>query len=222
MITPADLSLEESHGFKFDITNLDACRKAFSNHDMVIHLAAVPYTNASFEEILPANIIGTYNIFQAAIEAGVKRVIYASSAHTIEGYPTDVQVKPDMPTRPQNLYGASKVYGEALGSYYAYQQGLEVVAVRIGAFKYPHEWEHLNTRDLSAWSEPGDICSLFVDCLEVDMKDNPFFIAHAISDNKYKRLDISSTKKYLGYSPKSDAFKTWGITIPDNSEPKKA
>lgn len=220
-ITLADISLKDPRGIEFDITDLDACRRAFSAQDCVIHLAGVASPDASFDKILPSNIIGTHNIFQAAMETGVNRVIYASSAQTIEGYPTDVQVRADMPTRPKNLYGVSKVYGEALANYFAYQHGLEAIAVRIGAFEYPHEWEHLDTRDLSAWSEPGDISSLFVDCLKVDMTNNPFFIAHAISDNKYKRLDITDTKNILGYSPKSDSFTTWGITIAEDSKPRK-
>ena len=71
--------------------------------------------------------------------------------------------------RPKNLYGASKAFGEALASYFAYQEGLEAIAVRIGAFRYRQDWNKMSARDLSAWASPRDICALFVRCLEADL-----------------------------------------------------
>ena len=64
-----------------------------------------------------------------------------------------------MPTRPKNLYGVSKVFGESLGAYYTYQQNIEVIAIRIGAFQYQQDYSQLSSRDLSAWSEPVDAVS---------------------------------------------------------------
>lgn len=83
---------------------------------------------------------------------------------------------------------------------------MEVIAIRIGAFEYNHEWRELNARDLSAWSEPQDLCSLFINSINSALVDEPFVIAHGISNNRFKRMDISETKKTLGYDPKSDAF----------------
>ncbi|HHF0518535.1 TPA: NAD-dependent epimerase/dehydratase family protein [Vibrio alginolyticus] len=75
--------------------------------DIVVHLAGLSSPDTPFEHLLSANIVGTYNIFQAASETKVKRVIYASSAQTIERYPHDTQIKEHMPVCPKNLYGAS-------------------------------------------------------------------------------------------------------------------
>ncbi|WP_375753652.1 hypothetical protein [Vibrio sp. HN007] len=115
----------------------------------------------------------------------------------------------------------SKVFGEALGAYYAYQRNTEVIAVRIGAFEYQHEWSQLSSRDLSAWSESQDLCSLLINSIEYDLTDEPFVIAHGISNIRFKRLDISETKKALGYDPKSDAFDVWGTELTSESKPNE-
>lgn len=221
-LTLADLTTSNERGLVLDVSDITAVRKVFEEHniDTVIHLAGLASPDTPFEHLLPANIVGTYNVFQCASENKVKRIIYASSAQTVEGYPLDIQVSEDMPTRPKNLYGVSKVFGEGLGAYYAYQQGIEVVAVRIGAFEYQHEWSQLSSRDLSAWSEPEDLCSLLINSIETDLSDEPFVIAHGISDNRFKRLDITATKQALGYEPKSDAFKVWGTGFSTESIPK--
>jgi len=216
----ADLRIKDGRGMEIDIANLSACRLACEAVDTVIHLAAVASPDASFEEILPANIVGTYNVFQTASEAGVRRIIYASSAHVIAGYPLDRQVRTDMPVRPKNLYGVSKAYGEAIGAFFAYQKNVEVIAVRIGAFGYKHDWVQMSADDLGAWVEPEDLCTLLVRCIEAEMAEGPFMIAHGISDNGFKRLDLSDTRRRLGYNPKADAFKAWDIGLHDNSMPK--
>ena len=125
-----------------------------------------------------------------------------------------------MPTRPKNLYGVSKVFGESLGACYAYQQNIEVVAIRIGAFQYQQEYSQLNSCDLSAWSESVDVNSLLINSIETDLNDEPFVIAHGISNNRFKKLDITETKKSLGYEPESDAFEVWETGFSDQSIPK--
>ena len=218
----ADLTVSEKRGIELDVSDLTAVRSFFEENDIdiVIHLAGLAAPDTPFEHLLPANIVGTYNIFQSAYENKVQRVIYASSAQTIEGYGLDVQVKEGMPVRPKNLYGVSKVFGEALGAYYAYQKNIEVVAIRIGAFEYQEEWSQLSARDLSAWSEPQDLCALFINSIESDLMDEPFVIAHGISNNRFKRLDISETKKALGYDPKADAFNSWNNGFLTESKPR--
>ena len=216
----ADLEISDERGIKIDVVDLSSCRTACKAVDTVIHLAGVASPDSSFEVILPVNIVGTYNIFQAAYEAGVRRIVFASSVQAVEGYPLDTQVRTDMPVRPKNLYGVSKAFGEALAAYYAFQKNIEAVAIRIGAFEYQNEWTQLNSRDLSAWTEPDDLCSLIVKCIDADLSDTPFIIAHGISDNRFKRLDLSDTKRHLGYDPKSDSFATWNIDFVRESKPK--
>ena len=215
-----DLIAKEERDIALDVTDLLSCKRACEGVHTVVHLAGVASPDSSFEQVLNINMVGTQNIFQAALEAGVKRVVFASSAQTIEGYPLDVQVNENMPVRPKNLYGVSKVFGEALGSYYAYQKQLEVVVIRIGAFEYAHEWKKLGFRDMSAWAEPEDICSLIHRSIETKLQDSPFIIVHGISDNRFKRLDLERTKSLLGYKPKGDSFKVWHMGLDEESEPR--
>lgn len=217
----AELNAVGGRAITLDVTDLSACRKACEAVDTVIHLAGVASPDAPFEALLPVNVNGTYNIFRAAADAGVRRVVYASSAQAVEGYPLDVQVRTDMPVRPKNLYGVSKAFGEALASYFAYQEGLEAIAVRIGAFENAHDWEQMSGRDLSAWANPDDICALLAACIVADLGEERFVIAHGISDNRFKRLDLTDTRARLGYAPKADAFSTWDVRVFNESEPTK-
>lgn len=215
----ADLQVADERSIILDVRDFQACRKACEGVDTVVHLAGVASPDSPFEAILPVNITGTYNVFRAASEAGVRRVVFASSAQVVEGYPLDVQVHADMPVRPKNLYGVSKAFGEALAAYFAYQEELEAVAVRIGAFEYPSEWSRMGARDLSAWASPRDLCVLLTQCIEVDLVEESFLIAHGISDNRFKRLDLTETRACLGYTPEEDAFKVWQVGLDDASEP---
>jgi uronate dehydrogenase len=216
----SDLEVTDKRGTKIDITDLTSCREACEDIDTVIHLAGAASPESTFNEVFPVNIVGTYNIFQAASETGVTRIIYASSAQVIEGYSLDIQVKTDMPIRPKNLYGVSKACGEALAAYYAYQKKLEAIVVRIGAFEYQEKWIQMSPRDLSAWADPQDICSLFIRCIETELTEGPFLIAHGISDNLFKRLDLSDTKTRIGYAPKSDSFTAWNVALHQKSKPR--
>lgn len=188
-----------------DLQDLTACRKACEGMDMVIHLAADPSPKADFmESLLGNNIITTYNVFRAAQEAGCKRVIFASSIHAVGAYPPDVQVKVDMAVRPQDLYGVSKCFGEALAAHFAFNEGLPGIALRIGAYLFPHELGLLAPDEQAAYLDPDDFNNLLIKCLETP--EITFVIAHAISDNKYKRLDLTEARELLDYEPKVDVF----------------
>ena len=187
-------------------TNLhELCKGA----DVIVHLAGVPDPNAEFEEIPPANILSTTYLLEAARKAGVKRFVFASSAQTIEGYPVDNQVKSGMAVAPSNLYGVSKCYGEALCSFYATHPGLTCVSLRIGAFE-PKDGPPLETkRDLSAWLSHDDAVHLIDRAIQADIEGS--FVAQGISNNRFKRLDLTETRKVLGYNPQDDAFETFPI-----------
>lgn len=187
-----------------DLQNMDECRKACEGMDMVIHLAADPSPGADFMgSLLGNNIVMTYNLFRAAKEAGCKRVIFASSIHAVGAYPEDVQVKVNMPVRPNDLYGVSKCFGEALAAYFAYREGLPSIALRIGAYLFPEEYKYLAAQQ-DFFSDPDDFNDLLIKCLETP--NIIFAIAHAISDNRFKRLDLTETREMFEYQPKADAF----------------
>ncbi len=191
-----------------DLQSLDVCRQACEGMDMIVHLAANPSPEAGFEGLLGNNIIAAYNMFRAAQEAGCRRFIYASSVHAVAAYPPDVQIKVNMSVRPTNLYGVSKCFGEALAAYFAFNEGLPSIVLRIGAYVFPEHPEDLIPAERDAFLSPDDFNDLLIKCLETP--DITFAIAHAISNNKFKRLDLTETRERLGYDPQADAFELFG------------
>ncbi len=188
-----------------DLQSLEACQKACAGIDWVIHLAADASPEADLDSLLPNNIVATYNMFRAARAAGCQRFIYASSAHVVSAYPADVQIKACMPVRPKNLYGVSKCFGEALAAYFAFSEGLPSIVLRIGAYLFPDECaQGAGANELDAFLSPDDFNALLLKCLETP--NITFAIAHAISDNRFKRLDLTETREQFGYSPQADAF----------------
>lgn len=200
--------LADYEAVSLDVANLEMCQEACNNVDTVVHLAADPSPEADFyDSLLDANIRGTFNIFRAAKDQGCRRVIYGSSLQTVEGYPLDVQAHPDSPTWPTNMYGVSKVFGEAVARYFASSEDLSSLVVRIGSFDHPPFRDTLDSRKLSTYVSPRDISQLLVRCIEVSNIE--FAIVHGISDNRFKRLDLASTKDTLGYEPQDDAFEVF-------------
>ena len=192
-----------------DLSDANAAGALCLGVDAVVHFAGVPDPDAEFDDVLPANILATTYLIEAAHKARCRRFVYASSAQTIEGYPVDRQIVPGMAVAPANLYGVSKCYGEALCSLYATQHGLSCVSLRIGAFE-PADGPPLETmRDLSAWLSYRDATHLIDRAIQAEIDGN--FVAHGISNNRFKRLDLTETCKVLGYAPQDDAFSTFTI-----------
>lgn len=200
---------ENTRGFPFlqaDITDLAAMRSACEQVDVVLHLAADPWAGAPWESLLPNNVIGAYNVFQAAHETGCRRIIFASSINAVCGYPTEVLVSTTAPVRPPNLYGVSKVWGEALARFYADTTGLSCICLRFGWVVSADDAEiRPGNADLRDVLTHGDLARLVVGSFEAP-DDLRFGIFHGISNNRHRRFDISDTRKTLGYEPQDDAF----------------
>lgn len=203
-------SVSGPHRFaQSDLSDANTAEGLCQGVDAVVHLAGIPDPNAEFDDVLPANILATTYLIEAARKANVSRFVFASSAQTIEGYPVDRQIVPGMAVAPANLYGVSKCYGEALCSLYATRHGMSCVSLRIGAFE-PADGPPLETkRDLSAWLSHRDATHLIDRAIQAEI--NGSFIAHGISNNRFKRLDLTETCKVLGYAPQDDAFSTFPI-----------
>lgn len=187
--------------FIADIRGLELMRKAMEGVDTVVHLAANASAQADFEtQVLPMNIIGTHQVFQAAADAGVKRIIFASSIHAVGAYPPDVQVHWDTPVRPCCEYGAGKCYGEALGRYFSDRYGLSFIAVRIGGFHHDDAPGHHDPRSIDLMVSDEDLTQLMTKAVDAP-ESLKWTIVHALSDSAFKRLDISHTREILGYNP---------------------
>jgi nucleoside-diphosphate-sugar epimerase len=196
-----------------EIADLDACRAACAGIDTVVHLAADPSPDADFYgSLLDNNIKGTYNVFRAARDQGCQRVIFASSVHAVIGYMPDVQAHPESPVRPVNMYGVSKCFGEAVAHYFAASEGLSSIAIRIGAFE--GNWAKNNPRAdiMTRFISQRDMSHLLVRCIETP--DIRFAIVHGSSDNRFKLMDITSTRELLGYQPQDDGFRFFDVDLP--------
>ena len=186
-----------------DIANLDDMKELCAGIDTVLHLAANASPSATWDELLTPNIIGAYNMYVAAKSAGCRRLIYASSIHAASGYPADVQVKTSEPVNPGDLYGVTKCFGEALGRYFAEKEGLSVIALRIGAFQ-PIETaqQEENIGLIDAFVSQRDLTQLITRC--IDDEQLQFAIFNGLSNNRFKRLDISAARELVGYEPLDD------------------
>jgi uronate dehydrogenase len=188
-----------------DICNPDACRAAFASADAVVHLAAVPDPEASWERLLPANVEGVYQVAQAAVSCGIRRLVLASSLHAVSAASDYTQLRVGDPPRPGNLYGATKAWAEALGAWVAATTPTSVVAMRIGYFA-PHRPDSgtVPARELSAWLSPRDAAELVRAAVEA--VGPSFVVANGISANRYRRADLEETMQQLGYRPVDDAW----------------
>lgn len=189
-----------------DLSDFDAIRPLFEDIDTVIHLGADPSMEAAWESLLPNNVVAVYNVFECARQAGCRRVVFASSINAVLGYPTDVQMRTDHKLHPINLYGATKCWGEAVARYYATTHGLSGLCLRFGAAQpRDSDWIQLDNEWIDAILTYDDCARLIASAVDAD-DSLDFGIFHGVSDNRYKRMDISDTRQILGYDPQDDAF----------------
>jgi len=208
-VMSTDHSASTAAGIILDVTDIDACRRMFKNVDAVIHLAADPRPDATFDELLPANIIGAYMVAQAAIDCEVRRLVLASSLQAVYGYPLARQRRVDDIPSPMNVYGATKAWAEALGAWVANTSDTSVVAMRIGHFKetapiISNGMRGEMTREPGAWLSPRDCAELVRAAVEAE--GIKFVIANGISSNRYPGADYEETMRQLGYHPQDDSW----------------
>jgi uronate dehydrogenase len=182
-----------------DIRDIAALEQAMAGIDCVVHLAGAS-EEAEWEKVLPLNIEGCYNVFEAARRQRVKRVIFASSNHTVGFHRRERFLDNTVEPRPDSRYGVSKVFGEALGRLYADKHGLSVACLRIGTFRTPDR--PVDARGLLTWISHRDMVQLVRRC--IDYPDYHFVIVYGVSKNLRSRWDNTNVK-FLGYRPEDDS-----------------
>jgi nucleoside-diphosphate-sugar epimerase len=202
-----------------DLGDLDAIRPAFEGVDTVVHLAAAAGDSHPAETIISVNVAGTYHVLEAARLAAVKRVIFASSGATVSGWErepplshlvagryeqagTITPLTHESPLRPSGLYGASKIWGEALGRHYADAYGLSVICLRIGRVKA--EDRPTTTRDVTVWCSQRDIVRMLEACIEAPPSVR-FDVFYVVSNLKYGYRDVEHARAVLGWTPLDSA-----------------
>jgi len=182
-----------------DTTNAAAVEAAARGVDVIVDMAGVSDVAPFREKLLLTNILGTYNVFEAARVAGVPRVVYASTHHVVGYYPAGQRVDETVPFRPSSMYGVTKCFAEATGRLYADKAGLQVICLRIGFFRD----RPLEERHLAVWISPGDMARL-VRCA-VEAPTIHFEVVYGISNNARRFWDLSRAREVLGYVPQDDA-----------------
>ncbi|WUH94123.1 NAD(P)-dependent oxidoreductase [Streptomyces sp. NBC_00433] len=184
-----------------DLADRDALRAAVRGVDAVVHLAGISL-ESTFEKILRANIEGTYNLYEAAREEGVRRIVFASSNHAVGFTPRpqggDPLIPVGTPRRPDTYYGLSKCFGEDLAQLYADRHGIDTVSIRIGSC-FP---EPTTVRMLSVWMSPEDGARLLHAALTADVTGHT--VVHGSSANTRLWWDLGPARA-LGYEPQDDS-----------------
>lgn len=187
-----------------DIQDLDALRRACEGVTALVHLAAIPDEDDFMTRLLPANIVGCYNAFEAARLSGVKKLLFASTGQTVLYYPKGEWVTPEMLPRPWTTYACTKLFGEAMGRLYSDRHGLEVIILRICYFRgYDDPLLRVPGHDVQReWISPRDLSRLITKSIQSDVKFGIFF---AVSNNTGRFWDISNAQKLLGFEPQENA-----------------
>jgi uronate dehydrogenase len=198
--TPTDLAADDDF-VAADLADLAAIETLVDGVDGIVHLGGHSVEGA-WETVLSANIVGCYNLFEAARRKRVKRIVFASSNHAVGFYPRVRRIGIDDHVRPDSRYGVSKAFGEALAALYAFKHGLRVTCIRIGNFGD----QPIDRRRLSIWIKPEDLVQLVRIGLEhPDIRYEVFFGA---SDNVRGWWDNAEAFRY-GYRPqgRSEEFR---------------
>lgn len=203
-----------------DISNYRSIENAFDDAYAVIHLAANAHAGAEWEKIVGPNIIGTQNVFRASYESGVRKIIFASSNHVMGLYEKDEpyrsiisgryenlkpaeipQIDHTAPVRPDGYYGASKVFGEALGRYYSEKYDMQVFCIRLGSVSRNNR--PFDIRQYATLFTHSDLITLIDKCLENHTLRYSIF--YGVSNNTWKFWDTGYIKECLGWAPVENA-----------------
>ncbi|MCY4411083.1 MAG: NAD(P)-dependent oxidoreductase [Caldilineaceae bacterium] len=206
--------------FQADIADFDSIRPAFENQQTVVHLAASARGSDPWERVRDPNLIGVYNVFEAARQAGAARVIYASSGSTISGWE---QVQPyralvngdyecvnhpwplithETPVRPAGVYGATKVWGEAVARHFTDSTELSIICLRIGLVNAVNR--PTDSRQFSVWCSQRDISQMVERCIQAPAELR-YDIFYAVSNNKWGYRDVSHARDVVGFEPQDEA-----------------
>lgn len=197
----ADLGEAASHEelVPCDLSDAEAVRELIKDCDAIVHLGGVSLEKP-WESLLQANIIGTYNLYEAARKLGKPRIVFASSNHTTGYYQRTEVLNAETPHRPDSLYGVTKCFGEDLACLYYHKFGIETLSVRIG-------WCHpkpTDTRKMAIWMSAEDFVRLVQRAIVTPRLS--YTVVYGFSNNSERWWD-NSKAAFLGWTPQ------------DNSEP---
>jgi uronate dehydrogenase len=200
----------------FDLADGPATIAACRGADAIVHFGGAS-VERPWDEVLNANIRGSYHIYEGARQHGVRRLVYASSVHAIGFHRLEDHIDATAPHRPDGLYGLSKCFVEDLGQLYWDKFGIETAALRIfSSFPAPADRRHL-----WSWLSFDDCIRLVTAALTAPRVG--FSLAFGISDNRVKPVD-NRLAGHLGFRPQdnTDRFRAGveaRLPVPDPKDP---
>jgi uronate dehydrogenase len=201
---------KEEQFVRADISKMADALRITKGVDAIVHLGGYS-VEGPWEGILNANIIGCYNVFEAARRNGVKRILFPTSNHAVGFYERSQTIDHRVYPRPDSRYGVSKVFGEALGSLYADKYGMQVFCMRIGNVNPVP----IDKRRLSILFTPRDLAQLVT--IGIEHPEVRFEIVYGISKNSRAWYDNANAFR-LGYKPQDDSEK-WAAEVLANEKP---
>lgn len=212
------LQTQDFESVQMDLSNNNEIKGKFEGLDALIHLAADPRPEASWESVKKNNLEATYNVYNEVKNAGVKKIIFASTNHTQHGdtlltTPETLDLKKNKilslenNTNPDSLYAVSKLFGEDLGKYFSEQHKIKFIGLRIG-------WIVKGDDPTIMCGTPSEdyLRSMYLshrDCIQAFERalesSRDFLIAYAISNNSTKVFDLKETSRTLNFYPEDDS-----------------
>jgi nucleoside-diphosphate-sugar epimerase len=187
-----------------DISSTEQVAKAMKGIEVVVHLAATPDEDDFLGKLLPNNIVGLYNVLESSLQAGVRRVVLASTGQVVMGHEGPWPITPDMPFSPRNWYGSAKVMAEMAGQFFAHVHGLSVIVARLGWC--PRDRNHADKLKLDEFGKdvylsPADAGRFFACAVEAPR--DLHYCAVFVTSKPLKRLrfDITSARELLQFEP---------------------
>jgi len=181
---------------KAQLESLEEMSAVIEGADMVVHFGAIG-DERPFETLLGPNFIGAYNVWEAAYQHKVRRVVYASSIHAVGMHKKQDFIGIDAPHRPDTFYGLAKCFAEDLASMYWDKRGLESVCMRILSAAQVN-----NPRALGSWLSYDDLIHMVTRA--IDTPTTGFSIVYGVSNNDRAPVD-NHLASHLGYRPKDNA-----------------
>ena len=191
------VKFKDQQFMRADISKFADALRITKGVDAIVHLGGYS-VEGPWQGILNANIVGCYNVFEAARRNGVKRILFPTSNHAVGFYRRDRTIDHRVYPKPDSRYGVSKVFGEALASLYADKYGMQMFCMRIGNVNPVP----IDTRRLSIWFSPRDLAQLV--SIGIEHPDIRFEIVYGVSGNTRSWYDNSNATR-LGYRPKDNA-----------------
>jgi len=205
-----------------DITDFDSIMPAFKNIDIVLHMSNYTQDAISWDKHFNVGILGTRNVYEAARLNGVKRVVLGSTGDTMTGYEMEYpygelaageydkvndnwdMITEEHPTRPKSIYGACKIFCEALGHFYSDRYNMSVICIRLGGVLLGDK--PTLRRQYPGFLSQSDCLQMIDLCLSAP-ENIKFDIFHASSNNKYAWRDTNHAKEILGWKPTGNSDK---------------